>query len=194
MSLQETVANWAGTDDALLAFVNEPKHRTIVNPTVTLGIVGTRLGEQTAARLNLTLKKAADALLSAPDEVSQGAGQLIADFRERWAQSDQGIDFTNDLIRAHLTYILNQANWTPTDRDQVLNLGYVLESDAERELGRPATIDDVTTIRSQVARDNLESEYRHLMNRQVYLALESGNRQELVAALRAVATDLEIGQ
>lgn len=191
MGLIDTVRSWQGTDAALLADLNTARHKVTHNTFLTIAGVTLRLGDTVAAQLNLTLKTVADQLLSSADLAMKAQGLLIEDFREKFARSDTGVDFSNDILRAQLQGILTQAGWPQQSIDALLALGYTLQSDAQLELGRDATANDLTAIRAEIATQTLDQQYKELMNIAVYDSLHRGNRADLVAALRAVADGLE---
>jgi hypothetical protein len=85
----------------------------------------------------------------------------------------------------------SQAGWKPQAIEAILSLGAVLESEAQLAIGRSATLEDVTSVRNQLAAEQLRIEFDALWNEHASAAIDNGDRAELANGLRSIANEIE---
>jgi hypothetical protein len=150
MNLREWFSVWPGTEEEFLQLVNSKDIKVVTHGRVSIAGVGKYLGDQMAAMILLTLDGAIAAMRSAGQV---GEARLVESFKLRFETSDDGVDFTDEAIRSHLTQIC--ASWPPEQLAALLALGYVMKSAAEIELGRDATQEDIDGWRFDAKKHDL---------------------------------------
>lgn len=188
-------ALWAqgpSKDADLLVELNRPQRKKINGRggLVTMAETTDALGTELTAMFNFTIQQVVENLRLSQSPADHAQALYLFDFRERFSKSDLGVDFSNETLRATLTALLTQANWTQEQIAGILALGYTLQSPAQEMLGRPATQADINDYREWTVKEKVKNDYQNGME-PVLVAYESGNRAELVAALRALADGLE---
>jgi hypothetical protein len=159
MSIRETIETFEGTDTELIAALNDPKNKTVVNDgLVSLPMVAA-VSEQLAGALVVTLKRTIATLEYQVDSLddgstakdqTEGSLEVIRSFYVRLTESSYGAPIDSDSFRAQFTGIATQGGWDVASIEAFLSLGAVYTSDAVDEFGRDATQADIDGVRRAI--------------------------------------------
>jgi hypothetical protein len=185
--MRSIIETFEGTDDELLAVLNERNIKKVNGDgMVTLAMVAD-LSLELAAQVTLILQSTLDAMPS--EEPQQQAQKLVLEkFFDRFTVSDRGLDFANEQVRATLSQVLS-AGLSEEQIEEVLSLGAFYVSIAEQTLGRDATIEDVEAERQIIEREGLQQRWQDLFLSIIQPALQTGSEQEIVEAIGQVAEE-----
>lgn len=185
--MRETIENWTGSDADLLTELNRKQFKRVIgNGLVTLPMIA-NVSVELAAGLNYTLQQVIAALKTSDPPT----GSFIETFYLRLTTSSFGIDLAHDVLRAQLTTLLSGAGWQQAQIDAVLNIGAVMESLADRAIGRDAVQSDIDDVRAVIAREDLQADYAREFGVSIQPALQTGTRAEVAAAMRSAADAVE---
>jgi len=182
--MRAVIENWTGKDSELLAELNRPQHKRVIGDgMVTLAMIS-NLSIELAAALAYTLDSVIQTMESGPQKQQ---ATLLRYFEQRLNVSDRGLDFSNDVLRSQVSTILQSAGWAAEQINLILSLGAVYESDAYLAIQRDATQQDIDTIRAVMAREAIQTRWSELFASDIQPALQTGTREEVIVAIRAVA-------
>lgn len=158
------------TDGAILAAVNAATIEHENRDLVTIRTLAIRLGLATTTEAIGRLKTAAatNPLLDAM-YLTLAAG---------------GIDFAHEHTQSMIAHLQAAGVFTAELAAQLAAIGRWRTSMAEAELGRPATLADVTAARATIAREELEQEAARRMNN-VHGAITNGTARDVAGLIAA---------
>lgn len=143
----------AGDDQAVVDALNSPtlqekktgdERRPGFSSNATMG---RDLGQDAVAQFLAVMDGAAQANRALGTPQGNATAILLESFVARFNTTPDGIDFSNDDIRAQITAIMTASGIDP---QPYLALGYSFVSLSQSKAGRLATIEDVEAVRLEV--------------------------------------------
>ena len=119
--MHDIIATWKGDDSSLLAELNKPKHKRIVNGGLVALAMIAAVDQNLAGNLVLTLKRSLAHLKSTfeglPDgkqkDAVEAQFELFDSFRKRLTESSYGAPIDSDNFRATVTGLLTSGLEAP---------------------------------------------------------------------------------
>ena len=184
--MRETIRNWEGTDADLLDELNKPQHKRRVAGRVSLESMQDESYSLTAD-FCAAVEAKISALEAGDDDAKADACRLKGNYT-RFQIAD--LDFENNKVANEFHAILKDAGWGVKKIRRVLDLSFVLESTAQRELNREATQDDLDAERKAINADALLGDWA-AVDGAIQSAIAGGDKPALIAALQSAIDSLE---
>ena len=102
---------------------------------------------------------------------------------------DKSFGTVRDLVKK----MSAEFGWDKGAEEKLLSIGVKTHSPAFASLGRDATQEDIDNYRAVFDQEALEQKWAEQQNELVNIAIATGDKAKLVAALRAAADELEGG-